>query len=107
MIWVSRRKPPISFSSLSRGSVLGPRTRGTTRYSQLAVATETAFTLPVQTSPPKMVAQKIDGTAIAKSIRVRINAEIKDKQRTNPRYKPSLVIIQGILKLSMLSCVLC
>jgi len=50
-----------------------------------------------------MAAQKIDGTAIAKNIRVRINAEIKSKQRTNPRYKPSLVIIQGILKSSMLN----
>jgi methylenetetrahydrofolate dehydrogenase (NADP+)/methenyltetrahydrofolate cyclohydrolase/formyltetrahydrofolate synthetase len=54
-----------------------------------------------------MAAQKIDGTAIAKNIRVRINEEIKTKQRTNPRYKPSLVIIQGILKPSMLNHVLC
>ena len=98
---ISRRKPPISFSALSRRSVLVPRT--TARYYQLAVAAEVAFTLPVQTSPPKMAAQKIDGTAIAKSIRVRINEEIKTKQRTNPRYKPSLVIIQGIHAVPVLS----
>jgi methylenetetrahydrofolate dehydrogenase (NADP+)/methenyltetrahydrofolate cyclohydrolase/formyltetrahydrofolate synthetase len=53
-----------------------------------------------------MAAQKIDGTAIAKRIRVRINADIKAKQHTNPRYKPSLVIIQGIHKLSVLNGVL-
>jgi methylenetetrahydrofolate dehydrogenase (NADP+)/methenyltetrahydrofolate cyclohydrolase/formyltetrahydrofolate synthetase len=42
-----------------------------------------------------MAAQIIDGTAIAKGIRQKLNAEIGEKQRTNPRYKPSLVIIQG------------
>ena len=41
-----------------------------------------------------MMAEKIDGIAIAKSIRERINAEIKQAQASNPRYKPSLVIIQ-------------
>ena len=41
-----------------------------------------------------MVATKIDGTAIAKSIRERINGEIKKTQATNPRYKPSLTIVQ-------------
>jgi hypothetical protein len=43
-----------------------------------------------------MAAQIIDGTAIAKGIRQKLNAEIGEKQRTNPRYKPSLVIIQGV-----------
>ena len=41
-----------------------------------------------------MAAEKIDGTAIAKSIREKINAEIKKTQETNPRYKPSLTIVQ-------------
>ena len=41
-----------------------------------------------------MTAGKIDGTAIAKTIRERINADIQKKQETNPRYKPSLTIIQ-------------
>jgi methylenetetrahydrofolate dehydrogenase (NADP+)/methenyltetrahydrofolate cyclohydrolase/formyltetrahydrofolate synthetase len=41
-----------------------------------------------------MTAQKIDGTAIAKSIRERINKDIAEKQSLNPRYKPSLVIVQ-------------
>ena len=41
-----------------------------------------------------MTATKIDGTAIAKSIREKISKEIADKQAQNSRYKPSLVIIQ-------------
>ncbi|KAL8806085.1 MAG: hypothetical protein Q9200_005180 [Gallowayella weberi] len=41
-----------------------------------------------------MAAERIDGTAIAKAIRERINAEIQRIQQTNPRYKPSLTILQ-------------
>ncbi len=41
-----------------------------------------------------MAATKIDGTGIAKGIRERINADIKKAQETNPRYKPSLKIVQ-------------
>ncbi|KPI44442.1 C-1-tetrahydrofolate synthase, mitochondrial [Cyphellophora attinorum] len=41
-----------------------------------------------------MTATKIDGTAIAKSIRERLQQEIKDKQKVSPRYKPCLKIIQ-------------
>ncbi|MDI1485243.1 MAG: tetrahydrofolate synthase [Ramalina farinacea] len=41
-----------------------------------------------------MAAEKIDGTAIAKSIREKINADIKKTQEINPRFKPSLTIIQ-------------
>lgn len=43
-----------------------------------------------------MTAKKIDGTAIAKSIRERLHAEIENTQKTNPRFKPSLKIIQGM-----------
>jgi hypothetical protein len=43
-----------------------------------------------------MTARKIDGTAIAKSIRERLHAEIEATQKVNPRFKPSLKIIQGI-----------
>jgi methylenetetrahydrofolate dehydrogenase (NADP+)/methenyltetrahydrofolate cyclohydrolase/formyltetrahydrofolate synthetase len=42
-----------------------------------------------------MTAKKIDGTAIAKSIRERLHAEIENTQKTNSRFKPSLKIIQG------------
>ncbi|KAI5805832.1 formate--tetrahydrofolate ligase-domain-containing protein [Geopyxis carbonaria] len=41
-----------------------------------------------------MVAEKIDGIAIARRIRERINQEIATKQKTSPRYKPSLTIVQ-------------
>jgi methylenetetrahydrofolate dehydrogenase (NADP+)/methenyltetrahydrofolate cyclohydrolase/formyltetrahydrofolate synthetase len=43
-----------------------------------------------------MTATKIDGTAIAKSIRERLAAEIVEKQKTNPRYQPCLKIVQGV-----------
>lgn len=46
-------------------------------------------------TPIAMTATKIDGTAIAKSIREKIHAEIEATQKINPRYKPSLKIIQG------------
>lgn len=41
-----------------------------------------------------MTATKIDGNAIAKDIRERLHAEIEAQQKINPRYKPSLKIIQ-------------
>ncbi|KAF2817461.1 putative C1 tetrahydrofolate synthase [Mytilinidion resinicola] len=41
-----------------------------------------------------MTATKIDGKAIAQSIRTRLGAEIQKRQETNPRYKPSLRIVQ-------------
>lgn len=47
------------------------------------------------TSRPSMTATKIDGTAIARAIRERLGAQIKKRQETNPRYRPSLKIIQG------------
>jgi methylenetetrahydrofolate dehydrogenase (NADP+)/methenyltetrahydrofolate cyclohydrolase/formyltetrahydrofolate synthetase len=41
-----------------------------------------------------MAATTIDGNAIAKAIRERISADIKKTQEFNPRYKPSLTIVQ-------------
>ena len=49
---------------------------------------------PFSAGTCKMAATRIDGTAIAKSIRERISADIKKTQDTNPRYQPSLKIIQ-------------
>lgn len=40
------------------------------------------------------MAAKIDGNAIAKSIRERLGEEIKKRQGVNPRYQPALTIIQ-------------
>jgi len=45
-----------------------------------------------------MVATKIDGTAIAKKIREKLHKEIEATQKINPRYRPSLKIIQGKIK---------
>ncbi|KAL1875357.1 tetrahydrofolate synthase [Diaporthe australafricana] len=42
-----------------------------------------------------MTAQKIDGTAIAKSIRARLHSEIQERKTANPKYIPSLKIIQA------------
>lgn len=42
-----------------------------------------------------MTASKIDGNAIARSIRERLGEEVKQKQAANPRYRPSLKIVQG------------
>lgn len=42
-----------------------------------------------------MVAEKIDGTQIAKDIRAGLKDEIQKIQEINPRFKPSLVIFQG------------
>jgi hypothetical protein len=42
-----------------------------------------------------MTATKIDGTAIARSIREKLGAKIRERQGANPRYKPSLKIVQG------------
>lgn len=46
------------------------------------------------TTKAAMTAQKIDGTAIAKSIREKIHAQIQETQLKNPRFSPSLAIIQ-------------
>jgi hypothetical protein len=45
-----------------------------------------------------MVATKLDGNSIALAIRQRLGAEIAEKQRQNPRYHPSLRIIQGTIE---------
>lgn len=47
-------------------------------------------------SSTTMVATKLDGNAIAKSIREKLCAEVNEKQKINPRFKPCLKIIQGM-----------
>lgn len=46
-------------------------------------------------SPRIMVAEKIDGTAIAKAIRAKIHVDIAEQQKLNPRFRPALTIVQG------------
>ena len=71
------------------------------RYSQLLQVRSLPTQQPgslrfFSTSPSAMTAAKLDGTAIAKSIRERLAAEIVEKQKLNPHYQPSLKIIQGL-----------
>ena len=70
----------------------------TLKSTSLASLSSTSSSSQSHSQPhaPTMAAQKIDGTAIAKSIRERINVDIREKQKSNPRYNPSLVIIQGL-----------
>ncbi|KAI9643013.1 tetrahydrofolate synthase [Ciborinia camelliae] len=71
-----------SFSSPTKVSLVHPFNpqSGTTRQ--------------FSSTPATMTATKIDGTAIAQKIREKIHAQIDDAQKTNPRFKPSLKIIQ-------------
>jgi methylenetetrahydrofolate dehydrogenase (NADP+) / methenyltetrahydrofolate cyclohydrolase / formyltetrahydrofolate synthetase len=48
-----------------------------------------------------MTGQKIDGTAIAKGVREHLKAEIEQKLQINPRFKPSLTIVQGMAENSV------
>lgn len=93
--------------TLSRGSsnsstatfLLRPSFVYTSRTTGLGTYRHTlgAFGSARHFSASAMVAAIIDGTAIAKGIRQKLNAEIGEKQKVNPRYKPSLVILQGTL----------
>lgn len=77
---------------------------GSTVFPPTSVATRSSLASPLTTfhlnaryfSPTSvaMTATKIDGTAIAKSIRERLLGEIQEAQKINPRFKPSLKIIQ-------------
>ena len=93
------------FCSISRGSVAFHQSNGPITDKKLIARTKPVHegrSLPFyalskrlfSSSAPNMTAEKIDGTAIAKNIREKINADIKEIQKTNPRYKPSLTIVQ-------------
>jgi len=64
------------------------------RYPHLAARSIRSFSgsAPARAT---MAATKIDGTAIAKKIRERLRAEIAQVKETNPRFQPTLKIIQG------------
>lgn len=65
------------------------------RNTLLACVFQPNFTRAFSSTRTAMAGTKIDGNAVAKSIRERLAAQIQKTQQTNPRYKPSLVIIQG------------
>lgn len=97
----SSRRSAAHYSSLSSGQALlvrpSPRSRGV--FSQKFLNNPTIFTCTdtrqFSSTPFAMTATKIDGTAIAKKIRERIHTQIENARKSNPRYKPSLKIIQG------------
>lgn len=102
---ILRRNSARSLSSLHTTFSRAPRLQSSRdRIRLLSTGAQTSPSAsnyssdPLSSSRPAMPAQKIDGTAIAKSIREKINASIHQKQQSNPRYKPSLVIIQGIFR---------
>lgn len=69
------------------------------RYSQFSSSRKLQLQKQIKrslsTNQPNMVATNIDGSAIAKEIREKISDDIKKSRETNPRYKPSLTIIQA------------
>lgn len=84
-------RPPPNIFALKR-----PRST----FKSLALSTSSSPSLLAgsrlfSSSPITMVAAKIDGNQIAKSIRERLHEEIRQKQQSNPRYRPALRIIQG------------
>ena len=62
-------------------------------HSQVRQLAQTAISYS-PAGPAAMAAAKIDGTGIAKRIRERICIDIKKAQERNPRYQPSLKIVQ-------------
>ena len=69
--------------------------RGTTSPRHLLYTALKTGTRQFSSTRFNMAGQKIDGTAIAKSIREKLGANIREKQEKNPRYRPSLKIVQG------------
>lgn len=69
----------------------------TTTFSFFKAHNTTTQSAPFSNTSATMTATKIDGTAIAKKIREKLHAEIQSTQKINPRYRPSLKIIQGKL----------
>ena len=65
------------------------------RYSIAPSATAVSSGRTFSSTAVAMVATKIDGTNIAKGVREGLKSEIEKVQGTNPRFVPSLVILQG------------
>ena len=81
----------------SVSGIPSPPTKLTSSYSAYFTAPKVLQARTFSYTRLVMVAQKINGTAIALSIRERLNHEIADKQAKSERFKPALTIIQGQL----------
>lgn len=67
-------------------------TQFSVRRGSLVVSRSRTFSVSVT----NMAGSKIDGTAIAKDIREKLKSEIAAIQAKNPRFRPNLVIYQGM-----------
>jgi hypothetical protein len=83
---------PVSASYFSSSSSPSPSSLPSTGRLPSRLQQQRSFA----TTAAAMVATKLDGNSIAKAIRERLGAEIAEKQQKNPRYRPSLRIIQGM-----------
>ncbi|RKF77140.1 C-1-tetrahydrofolate synthase, cytoplasmic [Golovinomyces cichoracearum] len=91
---VFERPSPSCYSSSS--AIETSKSRSLNKISPPHPKTSTSFhvTRKFSCSTTTMSASIIDGNAIAKKIRQRIHDEIEQARSTNPRFKPSLKIIQ-------------
>lgn len=102
---LSSLRPSLSLLSSSSSTVAAAaaRTTATTSLSSLHGPSRGVRSAPrpayraFYSDSTNSMASKIDGTAIAKSIRAGLKTEIEQIQQSNPRFKPSLVIYQSML----------
>jgi hypothetical protein len=80
----------------SRNLFPGRSTKLTPTSPEISSTTTISNTRYFSSTRAEMTATKIDGTAIAKTIRERLHSEIEATQKVNPRFKPCLRIIQGM-----------
>jgi hypothetical protein len=88
-----------SVSLLNRSSV-SVKQFSVVRRGSLVVSRLRSFSI----SAANMTGSKIDGTAIAKDIREKLKNEIAELQTKNPRFKPNLVIYQGMYAVPSCCC---
>lgn len=88
---------PFRLFASPRGGVTRSLSAGLPRLRASPLLRTSSY--PVDSTGPVAMAAKIDGTAIAKSIREGLKNEIQQIQQTNPRFKPSLVIFQSMCRI--------
>ena len=94
-----RCPPPIRWAPSVSGPILGNNTKSLRSHTSALLRSyhipSTTVLRAFSSSAAVMAATKIDGTAIARKVRERLHAEIAEKKSINPRFQPSLKIIQG------------
>lgn len=94
-----RCPPPIRWAPSVSGPILGNNTKSSRSHTSALLRPHhipsTTVLRAFSSSAAVMAATKIDGTAIARKVRERLHAEIAEKKSVNPRFQPSLKIIQG------------